>query len=422
MNNGVTLLSEFRSNVEMSMEVYKITYNDVKENISYIIHLIDKIPDYRRKYLVDYSLTDLILLSILLIMKGEFKSFHYAAEYLDIYRQEYTEMGLIHDNKIPSHDTLRRMFMLLDAQYIKEEIIDNLGKCLKGITENIEKEKKPELMSVDGKEFRGSGRGIHTQKPMENKDVLNVYNTSQEICIFSQPLDSKGDERKEAQIILNKLNLKNKIVTGDALHCLRETCEIIIKRKGDYVFTVKENQGLLLEEIMTRMKEKKKIRKITFNDCEYYIYPLSPTYQGLEFQGQKSYVWMISNKRKKQPTKKKTERHFITSLSNDRLIAEVIDNRWKIENDLHKIKDEMFNEDDYTFTNKNAIKVMALFNNIAYSFFRVVAALLPDKSQQQIKIIFKKDPYEVLSKISSILETKDFSKLLRNNLKGKKAK
>ena len=131
---------------------------------------------------------------------------------------------------------------------------------------------------------------------------------------------------------------------------------------------------------------------------------------------------MISNKRKNQQTSSQQMRYFITSIKDEQLIVEAIDNRWKIENDLHKIKDEIFTEDEYNFTDKNAIKVMAVLNNIAYSFFRITASFLQEKEPIVTKIKFRKDPIEILGKISPLISKKEFNNLINNNLKGKKAK
>ena len=318
--------------------------------------------------------------------------------------------------------TFRRMFMLVDAREIKKAIVNNLDKLLKAILDNYNLGRGKELVSIDGKEFRGSGRSISSSTPLRNRNVLNVYNASKEICMFSSPLDDKESEIKEAQGILNKFNLRNVIVTGDALHCQRETCRIVREKKGDYVFTVKENQSCLLEEIKARFTQAKKLVNIEYNDCEYQILKLGPSYMGLEFSGQRCYVKMVSNKRKGQQTGSQQLRHFITSLKDERLIVEAIDNRWKIENDLHRTKDEIFAEDGYSFTDKNAIKVMAVLNNIAYSFFRITSSFLREKEPIITKIKFKKDPIEILGKISPLISKKEFNKLISNNLRGKKAK
>lgn len=421
MNNGITLLKELNSSVSLFIQEKDISFDSFKRDIRFFLHLLDKIPDFRDKKLIDYSLSNLLLISLILIMKGEFKSFSYASQYISVYKQDFIKMGLIINDKVPSHDTLRRMFMLLDANSIKEIIINNLNSFLTKILNNYSSSKK-ELISIDGKEFKGSGRSINSKKKMNNKNVLNVYNSSKEICIYSNPLDDKESEIKEAQEILNKYNLKNIVVTGDALHCQKRTCEIIVNKKGDYVFTVKENQSALLEEMKTRIVNSKSIISKSYNDCDYSILLLPSTYKGLEFAGQKAFIKMISNKRKNQNINKQTERYFLSSIKDPQLIVEAIDNRWKIENDLHKTKDEFFVEDNYKFTDKNAIKVMAALNNIAYSFFRITASFLQEKTPTITKIKFNKDPMEILEKITPLLNSREFNKLLNDNLKGKKSK
>lgn len=335
MNNGITLLKELNSSVALFIEETNVSFEQLETNPTFFIHLLDKIPDYRNANMVEYPLSNLLLISLILIMKGEFRSFYYASKYLNVYKDDFIKMGLICNAKVPSHDTLRRMFMLLDAQEIKEAIINNLDKFLTKILNNYSN-KNIELVSIDGKEFKGSGRRVDSQNQIRNKNVFNIYNSSKELCLYSNPLDNKESEIKEAQEILNKFNLNNVVVTGDALHCQKETCKIIKTKKGNYVFTVKENQKSLLQDIKCKLENTKKITTISFNNCDYKIVNLPKSYIGMEFEGQKTYIQMISNKRKKQLKNRQTELHFISSLTDEQLIVEAIDNRWKIENDLHK--------------------------------------------------------------------------------------
>ena len=421
MNNGITLLKELNSSVALLIQETNLTYEDLESDPTYFIHLLDKIPDYRKTGMIDYPLSNLLLISLILIMKGEFRSFYYASRYLEEYKEDFIKMGLILNDKVPSHDTFRRMFMLLDAQEVKECIINNLNNFLTKILNNYNSN-NVELVSIDGKEFKGSGRSVDAATPKRNKNVFNIYNSSKELCVYSNPLDDKESEIKEAQQILNKFNLNNVVVTGDALHCQKETCKVIKNKKGNYVFTVKDNQKGLLQDIKTKFEKTQKIINISFNKCDYQIIKLPTSYLGLEFPGQKAYVKMVSNKRKNQNKNKQTELHFISSLTNENLIVEAIDNRWKIENDLHKTKDLIFVEDDYKFSNKNAIKVMACLNNIVYSFFRITAAFLKIESPTVTKIKFQKDPMKILGKISPLLNSREFNKLIRDNLKGRKSK
>lgn len=75
MNNGITLLKELNSIVSLLIQEKDISFDSFKRDIRFFLHLLDKIPDFRDKKLIDYSLSNLLLISLILIMKGEFKSF-----------------------------------------------------------------------------------------------------------------------------------------------------------------------------------------------------------------------------------------------------------------------------------------------------------------------------------------------------------
>lgn len=421
MNDNVTIIKDIYDSIEAVIKEYEINLSGKKNTFKILIDLVSKIPDFRKPFLVKYKLSDIILASLILIMKDEFKSFVHAATYLEVFKDEFQKYGLFIDGNTPSHDTIRRVFMLLDAQNLKEKIIDNINTVLQKIIEIYKENNKKELCSIDGKEFKGSGRSKYTNNPRRNINVLNYYNASRSICLSSLVLDDKEGEVIAGQAMLQKFNLSNVIVTADALHCQRRTCEIIKNKKGNYVFTVKRNQENLYNEIIAKMtKEKHKIRHVDFNNCEYDILNLSSSYAGEDFPGQASYVKMVSHKREKQPTDKITELYFITSLKSTDAIVQSIDNRWKIENDFHKEKDYSFSEDDYIFTDKNAIRVMATMNNIVYAFFVLSSRFIPGSTPSLVRIRFKKNPIEVLEETAPLLSRKEFNQLLKANLKGRK--
>lgn len=49
--------------------------------------------------------------------------------------------------------------------------------------------------------------------------------------------------------MLTYLDVKDKIITADAMHCQRNTSQKIVSKKGQYVFGLKENQPGLLEDV-----------------------------------------------------------------------------------------------------------------------------------------------------------------------------
>ena len=48
------------------------------------------------------------------------------------------------------------------------------------------------------------------------------------------------------QKMMTYLNLKDKTVTADAMHCQRDTCAMILGKGGDYLFGLKGNQERII--------------------------------------------------------------------------------------------------------------------------------------------------------------------------------
>ena len=62
-------------------------------------------------------------------------------------------------------------------------------------------------------------------------------------------------EIPDALKLLERLDLKGKIVTGDAIFCQKSIVAKIVEKGGDYVLPVKNNQRNLRENIETAFNE-----------------------------------------------------------------------------------------------------------------------------------------------------------------------
>ena len=51
------------------------------------------------------------------------------------------------------------------------------------------------------------------------------------------------------------IKLKSCLIVADALHCQKETAKMVVEDKEDYLFSVKDNQQTLKEEIEVYMQE-----------------------------------------------------------------------------------------------------------------------------------------------------------------------
>ena len=393
-----------------------------RREICSLMHILSRVKDFRCPGKTVYRLENLLAICFLMSMKGQFQSFYFTSEYVRVHHDEFVDLGLIEKGKVPSHDTFRRVFGHLDANGLRDAFLDRIREFLDRLTRRDPRNRnKKKILSGDGKTFNGSGRfgGVR------NLNVFNLYDASDAVCLSSVPLTDKESEIPEFRRQLARYDLSRYMVTADALHCQRATCETILKRKGGYVFKVKLNQEGLLEEIVSCFERTERFGKratLEHNNCDYEFITLPASYVGRDWPGQKTFVRMISHKRRKQRDYNPEPQYFVSSESSIQLIAEAIDNRWQIEDGLHRFKDLVLGEDDCTFMDQNAVKVMATINNTVYSLYRIASSILGHKSMTETRIRFMDDPISLLSTVLPLLEKKNLTKLIRANMRGGKQK
>ena len=376
-----------------------------KNFVKSLLHFFTDVGDFRMAGKTVYRLDDILCICLLLALKGKFTSFLGAAEYIRFRASYFRKLGLIGD-RIPSHDTLRRIFNEIDASELRDAILGRIRKLVDSTARTAGVSKKMRLLSGDGKAFKGSGRkdGRKNDK-IRNINVFNILDVSNAVCLASIPLDDKDSEIPAFQSLLRRFNLKNTMVTGDALHCQTKTMEIIIARGGHYTFTVKDNQSSRKAHIIDMMElNSKKIKNFCHNNCEYSVLVIDWGLADGDFPHAEAYVRMVSHKRADQADYNPQPQYFVSSSSNPLPAIETIDNRWCIENDLHGFKDGFNHEDSCTFMDKNAIVVMAVFNNISYSFYRLASAVFGHSGMAETRIRYEECPEEMLAKLIPLME------------------
>ena len=105
-----------------------------------------------------------------------------------------------------------------------------------------------EPVAIDGKTLRGARGhevpGVH---------LLAAYAVRLGVVLNQVPAGATkedGGEITAAPALLKGMVLEGKLVTGDAIHAQRGLCGLIVKKRGDYLLTVKENQPKLHDELV----------------------------------------------------------------------------------------------------------------------------------------------------------------------------
>ena len=102
------------------------------------------------------------------------------------------------------------------------------------------------VVALDGKTLRGSATAT---TPAQH--LLSAILPDLGVVVAQHAVSAKTNEIPCAVPLLASLPLAGAIVTADALHTQAATARAIVGQQADYVFTVKDNQLTLKEDIAT---------------------------------------------------------------------------------------------------------------------------------------------------------------------------
>ena len=390
-------------------------------SVSRLLRSFSFLEDKRQKHKIIYPIQSLFLIVMLAKLSHSGHNCCEIAGFAKSHKDALTASGALKSGRTPSHDTIQRFIENLDTKWIRSILI-KFKEFYSEIQRIVSDPKQYTHIAVDGKEFRGSGRGKNTRNPRRNTATLNIYDSSSDVCLYSITIDEKTNEIPIAQKKLIQLDLRNTIVTADALHCQKDTAEIIRKRRGDYVLCAKDNQEGLKEDIKSSFEKKrpKQHEPVFFNrnNRKFWVIKLEKGYIGEDWIAQRLYIKMISS-----ATGKEAEpMYFITSISDMTAAIEAIEVRWTVENSLHKNKDFYCSEDRFTSTSTKAIESMAYLNNLTVAMARMAQIILQEPRLKTVYQQFAANPIEMFQKIMEIVYHQDkFLSLLRERLKSAKA-
>lgn len=162
--------------------------------------LFRSVDDSRLDGMVEYPLVEILLLVFLAVLAN-------ASTWADIAhfaesKKRWLKKFVPLKNGVPSHDTFRRVFSLIDPLSLQQAtvsfLMENMAalrRCLSLPTDGYR------LICVDGKEEKGTGRKYGTAEVVRNLQTLHVYDATHSVCLFSQPIDSKTNEIPDAREI-----------------------------------------------------------------------------------------------------------------------------------------------------------------------------------------------------------------------------
>ena len=141
------------------------------------------------------------------------------------------------ENGIPSHDTLNRVFQMIDPEQLHSafrEWTAAIAKNLKGV------------VAIDGKTIRRSRETTSNTKPVH---IVSAWATELSLVLGQTRTDVKSNEITAIPKLLNQLEIAGCIVTIDAMGTQHAIADKIISKSADYILCLKENQEQLYQDV-----------------------------------------------------------------------------------------------------------------------------------------------------------------------------
>jgi len=199
------------------------------------------IPDPRASSGRRFSLQSVLGIIIAGTLAGR-NSIRSIARWAKSLREDELKMLGIHRKTAPTQTTMHEVLVRLDEKLV-EEAFSAWSKTF--INEN-----KLLQIAIDGKTLTGSGTSEYPAL-----HLLAAYCSEISSVIMQTAVEQGKNEITAAKEVLFDMPLKGKFISGDAIFCQKEICNIILKNEGDYIFIVKNNQKQLLADIKEVFKK-----------------------------------------------------------------------------------------------------------------------------------------------------------------------
>ena len=338
-----------------------------------LVARVKTIADPRRQCQnLKHRLEDIIVLGFCGVLAGcdDFVEIADWARHNEAFLRTFLELP----HGIPSHDTFNRVFSTLKPAALQEVLIPWL----------LQRRGLPgDWIHIDGKVMKHTRC---TAKGLGALHVVSAWAGQAGLTLGQVAVDAKSNEITAIPQLLELLDLRQKIVTLDALGCQKEIATAIVAGEGDYILAVKGNQPTLHEE----MQQAFATSTINFA-TPTREYRTEETGHGRHEQ---RLVRVLSAKGKLSGSGQwlglvtlvmvmrtvtclatgvvSTEfSYFISSLRpNARRIGQAIRGHWGIENGLHWVLDVVFREDARQLYERTAAENVAFCNRLALSLLR----------------------------------------------------
>lgn len=328
----------------------------------------DSIADARQSAKVTYPLRDVLFVTLCGVVAGA-EGWSDIRDYAEGHHDWFLQQGFLVDG-VPVDDTIARIISRIDPEQFRQCFI-NWMQAVHELTEGG-------LIAIDGKTLRSSYSRNARHSTIH---MVNAFACANKVVLGQVKTAEKSNEITAIPELIRLLDIDGALVSIDAMGCQTAIAQEIQDKSGDYLLTLKANQGKLykaVEDAFADVRddpldglriEKNRGRleaRIHYVKAAERVADMFPQWPGLRTLGMSMTFRQVKGKEAEL-----TYRYHISSAElSEQALAEAVRAHWGIENSLHWVLDVSMREDQCQIYQNHGAENWAMLRHLALNMLR----------------------------------------------------
>ncbi len=341
------------------------------EKLASMVEVFEGLEDWRNAQQTRHVLSELLTVAVCAVLSGadDFEEVsQWGRERLDWLRGFLTL-----DYGVASPDTFERVFALLDPKGFEGAFRSWVGLVIPALG-------RDQVIAIDGK----TSRRTTSKAAAAPLHMVSAFAANVGIVLGQTATAEKSNEITAIPELLRTLDVKDCIVTIDAMGTQTAIAHQIRAGHGNYVLCVKDNHPKLLESILlaharidaplvavstsetrSRGHGREEVRRCQAFEAGNRLYKAE------QWRDLRSFA-VVERSRTIGDRTTVERRHYISSLAPDaEKIAHAVRSHWEVENRLHWCLDVQFGDDYARGRSGHVAHNLALVRHIALNLLRL---------------------------------------------------